>query len=344
MADKNRYFNTAFWSDEYIMNQNPSVKLVFAYLFTNDAVNWCGIYKIALKKMTSETGFKQDALSTMLDSLEKDGKIKYCRGWIGMKNFIKQNKYHGNTLKAFVNDFNDIINKGVPDELLSWVMQNNRQFLDLVKESQSLQDLRKPLKGFRDFPYSYSYFNSYFNLNSNSDFTSEPSGSPETAPMVHESAADYIPSVPEIWSPGYRGARGGKDILDIYQRLFDTFYYHFSDVYPGEKIMIRKEIYIGVMKTLTANIKRQYHDHNERLITTSNKIMLLMVIAQKKYKYQPWKFNPVELSKHWDDLVDGCIKDDPREKRINPQAHEAAIDKKVKMLREKGHGNHNVVQ
>jgi hypothetical protein len=346
MADKNRYFNTGFWSDEYILDLKSPLKLAFAYFFTNDVVNWCGIYKIALKKITGETGHQKDALMPMLVKFEQDGKIKYFNGWIGMKNFIKRNKYHGNNMKAFVNDFNEIIKLGVPDELLVWVMQNNKQFIDLIQKAKALkvpQDLRKPLKGFEDFPYSYSYFNSYSHSYSNSDFTREPGSSGEAALTANDSAAEYIPTITEIWSPEYRGVRGG-DICDIFQRLFDTFYFRFSDVYPGEQLMIRKEIYLGVMKTLAHNIQEQYKDFQNQLAVTYNKIILLMMVAQNKNKYQPWRFNPVELSKHWDDLVDGCVKDDPKNIHIDHQAEQAAMDEKVKRLKEKGHGNHDVVQ
>ncbi len=164
MADSYRSFNTGYWEDDYVINKDPMVKLVFAYVFTNKSVNWCGIYKLSLKKMSMEIGLDDETIVNILRKLEEDRRCKFFNGWMGIRNFTKQQKYNGNLLKAFVNDLKDILRKGVPQEIVEWVANENDHFRDVLRASKALETLR----GLSGYFHSYSYFDKY--SYSNSDF------------------------------------------------------------------------------------------------------------------------------------------------------------------------------
>lgn len=86
---KVRMINTKFWDDDYTSNLDPIEKLLFLYLLTNTSTNICGIYEIPLKKIANETGIDKEMVSKILDRFQKDGKIFNQKGWICLKNFVK---------------------------------------------------------------------------------------------------------------------------------------------------------------------------------------------------------------------------------------------------------------
>jgi len=86
---KKRMIDTRFWIDDYISNLDPIEKLLFLYFLTNPYTDICGIYEIPLKHIALETGLDKEMVTKILARFEKDGKIFYEKGWIGVKNFPK---------------------------------------------------------------------------------------------------------------------------------------------------------------------------------------------------------------------------------------------------------------
>lgn len=86
---KRRLVNTKFWSDNYISDLDPTEKLLFLYLLTNPFTNICGIYEVPLKQVALDTGIDKEMVIKILNRFQSDGKIFYGEGWIGIKNFIK---------------------------------------------------------------------------------------------------------------------------------------------------------------------------------------------------------------------------------------------------------------
>lgn len=84
---KNRFINTKFWSDNFVVELNPLDRYLFLYFLTNEHTNICGIYELPLKRMSDETGIEKEMLLKMLKRLK--GKVEYVDGWIYIKNFIK---------------------------------------------------------------------------------------------------------------------------------------------------------------------------------------------------------------------------------------------------------------
>ncbi len=86
---KTRYIKTDFWSDSYIETLDPTEKLLFIYLFTNDRLDLCGIYEITLRKISFETGINEENLVKILTKFSEKWKIYYIDWYIYVANFTK---------------------------------------------------------------------------------------------------------------------------------------------------------------------------------------------------------------------------------------------------------------
>lgn len=89
---RQRYIDTCFWDDSYVIHLDPSEKLLFLYLLTNPVTTICGIYEISIKRISFDTGFENDTVKRILGRFEKDGRCSYRDGWLAMRNWIKHQK------------------------------------------------------------------------------------------------------------------------------------------------------------------------------------------------------------------------------------------------------------
>jgi len=142
MKGKNRYFNTDFWTDPYVMRLDPSEKLLYCYLFTNDRQNIAGVYEMARKKMANETGFDRDVIEVILQRFVKDGKIQLIEDWIIVFNTIKNQKANPNIVKGM-----QLILSDLPP---------------IVKATEAFERLRKALDNINT--------NTNININENTNF------------------------------------------------------------------------------------------------------------------------------------------------------------------------------
>lgn len=120
---KERYLNTKFWDDNYIVNLDPTEKLLFIYLLTNPLTNIIGIYEIAIRRIAFDTGIDQDMVLKILDRFERDNKIKYSQGYIVIRNFIKHQKNNPSINKGIETSLQE-----VPNELLEWITLQPERF------------------------------------------------------------------------------------------------------------------------------------------------------------------------------------------------------------------------
>jgi len=97
MADKNRYINTKFWSDNYISKLDPIEKLIFIYFLTNPMTNLLGIYEIPLKRIAFDTGIDKEMIDKIIQRFDSDNRISYVDGWIVIANFTKHQKFNPKT-------------------------------------------------------------------------------------------------------------------------------------------------------------------------------------------------------------------------------------------------------
>jgi hypothetical protein len=85
----NRYINTNFWKDGYVIDLDPSEKLLFLYLLTNPRANIAGVYEISLREMAFDTGFDVEMVKKVMSRFERDDKAYFEVGYVVIKNFIK---------------------------------------------------------------------------------------------------------------------------------------------------------------------------------------------------------------------------------------------------------------
>jgi len=86
---KLRTVNTRFWDDSYVINLDPIEKLLFLYLLTNPLTNIAGIYEVSLRRVSFDTGIEKDMVQKILKRFEKEKKVFYKAGWVGIVNFVK---------------------------------------------------------------------------------------------------------------------------------------------------------------------------------------------------------------------------------------------------------------
>lgn len=142
---KNRYINTKFWSDNFIVQLDPIERYLFLYFLTNEHTNLSGIYELPMRFLSFETGLEREMLEKILGRFK--GKIYYIDGWVFVKNFplhqsTKSKKIQIAILEAI---------KRVPLEIMSKIIEIEK-------------DIDRVFIGYREV---IIYLNSNFNSNSN---------------------------------------------------------------------------------------------------------------------------------------------------------------------------------
>lgn len=92
---KQRFINTRFWSDSFIVALTPIERYLFLYFLTNEHTSICGIYELPVKTIAYETGVRQKEIERIFSRLI--GKIYYVDGWIFIKNFERHQYARGNS-------------------------------------------------------------------------------------------------------------------------------------------------------------------------------------------------------------------------------------------------------
>jgi len=90
---KNRYINTKFWDDNYIIELDPIEKLLYLYFMTNTLTNIAGIYEIPLRRISFDTGIDKDMVLKIIERFSEDKKIYFIKGWLIICNFPKHQQY-----------------------------------------------------------------------------------------------------------------------------------------------------------------------------------------------------------------------------------------------------------
>lgn len=97
---KLRFVNTYFWMDGYIVELDPTEKLLFLYLLTNPLANIAGCFEITVRQIAFDTGISTVDVQRSLQKFEKDGKLIHRDGWLFLANFLKNQNLNKNMLKG----------------------------------------------------------------------------------------------------------------------------------------------------------------------------------------------------------------------------------------------------
>ncbi len=91
---KQRYVDTRFWDDGYIIELAPTEKLLFLYLLTSPLTNIAGIYEITIKRISFDIGIGSEEVKNILQKFQDDKKVYYIsNNYIVLCNFPKHQQY-----------------------------------------------------------------------------------------------------------------------------------------------------------------------------------------------------------------------------------------------------------
>jgi hypothetical protein len=105
---KLRSLNTIIWSDTWFEVLEPSAKLLFIYLVTNEKTNMLGVYEISIRKVSFETGIPEIDIKRYLKEFEDNNKIKYSENRVLLLNFLKHQNYNFNMMKSAIRTYNNL--------------------------------------------------------------------------------------------------------------------------------------------------------------------------------------------------------------------------------------------
>jgi len=126
---KNRFINTKFWSDGWVVELDPLERYLYLYLLTDEHTNIAGIYELPIRVMAFETGIDKEMIPKMLDRFK--GKVFYFDNkWVYLVNFIKHQNARG---KSNVKIGIEKLLKELPDNI-------RLQIAKVSKENKPLQD------------------------------------------------------------------------------------------------------------------------------------------------------------------------------------------------------------
>lgn len=86
-----RQIHVSIWKDEWFLDLDPTEKLLFIYLFSNEATSLAGIYKLALRVIAFETGLSPEYILQTMQKFAAAGKVYYKDGLVWV---VKMRQYH----------------------------------------------------------------------------------------------------------------------------------------------------------------------------------------------------------------------------------------------------------
>ena len=103
---KSRLINTSIWDDDYFADLNPEEKLCWFYILTNPSTELKPFFQLPSKKISSfRLGFSIDL---HLKKFENDGKLKICKNYVLIVNWIKHQTLNDNQKKGIENAFSEL--------------------------------------------------------------------------------------------------------------------------------------------------------------------------------------------------------------------------------------------
>jgi len=151
-----RYISTSFWDDDWIQSLDPSEKLLYLYLMTNPLTNIAGIYKIANRRISFDTGFNTDTVKMILDKFEKAGKACRYDEYVIIPSWPKHQKWETSSkIRAGIESILKKLPQGLLEHLktigyiypsIPYIYSSNYSDLDLDKDSDLDPDTDKDTK------------------------------------------------------------------------------------------------------------------------------------------------------------------------------------------------------
>jgi len=115
-----RRFDTGYWNAPDIIDLPMKAKLLYLYLWTNRHCNQAGLYEIALKTISFETGMAIEELPELLKILEKKVTWVPKQNLIWVKNFLRHQSKSPQFLAAAAKCLENINNNGLVKEYVDY--------------------------------------------------------------------------------------------------------------------------------------------------------------------------------------------------------------------------------
>ena len=101
------------WSDSWFYELDPSEKLLWVFLLTNERQNVAGIYQANMSWICSNTGFDKQVVEMILRRFEESGKIARKNDWIVLLNHYKHQSLSPKIEEGMARILNEL-----PDDIL----------------------------------------------------------------------------------------------------------------------------------------------------------------------------------------------------------------------------------
>lgn len=134
-----RFINTNFWKDGYIIELDPIEKLLFLYLLTNPSTSIAGIYEINVRQIAFDTGIDRDMVAKVIARFVRDGKVYYKNGWLALTNWVK----HQSSSPKVVSGVQRVLDE-IPEWLRKDLLEPNQEELPLLNDRVSI-DYTSPI-------------------------------------------------------------------------------------------------------------------------------------------------------------------------------------------------------
>ena len=103
---KARVIQSRFWDDEFVSECNIFTQHLYIYLLTSQYINISGVFQLPSKKIMMEASLTPEMFDSAKKELDENDKVKFYKGWIYVKNAMKNNNYVKSTsnLNAYYNE------------------------------------------------------------------------------------------------------------------------------------------------------------------------------------------------------------------------------------------------
>jgi hypothetical protein len=138
---KLRSVNTSIWVDDFIVELDPTEKLLFMYLLINPFTRLSGCYKLTIRQMAFDTGIDSSMVLEILNRFETQKKVIYRDGWIFLPNFLKNQNLNENMRKNVASELND-----APEwakSILATIIESSETLRNAFKGFETLRNASK---------------------------------------------------------------------------------------------------------------------------------------------------------------------------------------------------------
>lgn len=104
-----RQIHVSIWKDEWFLELEPQEKLLFIYLFSNEATSLAGIYKLPLKVIAFETGLDTDFIKQAMNKFTEGGKVYYEDGVVWVVNMRRYHETKSDKVQTRIDKDTDLI-------------------------------------------------------------------------------------------------------------------------------------------------------------------------------------------------------------------------------------------